>query len=46
LALKSRLITHGEPEVTFHRYPDVMPRMQREAADKIAKVVRFDGLAA
>lgn len=40
----SERLGHASPEFTLHRYAHVMPGMQREAADTIARAVRFDGL--
>jgi len=46
IGVVSERLGHASPEFTLHRYAHVMPGMQREAADKIARAVRFDGLAA
>ena len=46
IGVVSERLGHASPEFTLHRYAHVMPGMQREAADKIASAVRFDGLAA
>ena len=46
IGVVSERLGHASPEFTLHRYSHVMPGMQREAADKIARAVRFDGLAA
>ena len=46
IGVVSERLGHASPEFTLHRYAHVMPGMQREAADTIARAVRFDGLAA
>ena len=46
IGVVSERLGHASPEFTLHRYAHVMPGMQREAADKIARAVKFDGLAA
>ncbi|MEX1133363.1 MAG: tyrosine-type recombinase/integrase [Acidimicrobiia bacterium] len=46
IGVVSERLGHASPEFTLHRYSHVMPGMQREAADMIARAVRFDGLAA
>jgi integrase len=38
----SERLGHASPEFTLHRYSHVMPGMQREAADTIARAVRFE----
>ena len=35
------MLNHASPEFTLHPYSHVMPGMQREAADTIARAVRF-----
>jgi integrase len=42
IGVVSERLGHASPEFTLHRYAHVMPGMQREAADKIAREVRFD----
>jgi integrase len=42
IGVVSERLGHASPEFTLHRYSHVMPGMQREAADKIARAVRFD----
>jgi integrase len=42
IGVVSERLGHASPEFTLHRYSHVMPGMQREAADTIARVVRFD----
>ena len=46
IGVVSERLGHASPEFTLHRYSHVMPGMQREAADTIARAVRFDGHAA
>jgi integrase len=46
IGVVSERLGHASPEFTLHRYSHVMPGMQREAADTIARAVRFDGQAA
>lgn len=43
IGVVSERLGHVSPEFTLHRYSDVMPGMQREAAGTIARAVRFDG---
>jgi integrase len=43
IGVVSERLGHASPEFTLHRYSHVMPGMQREAADTIARAVRFDG---
>jgi integrase len=42
IGVVSERLGHASPEFTLHRYSHVMPGMQREAADTIARAVRFD----
>jgi integrase len=42
IGVVSERLGHAAPEFTLHRYSHVMPGMQREAADTIARAVRFD----
>jgi integrase len=42
IGVVSERLGHASPEFTLHRYSHVMPGMQREAADAIARAVRFD----
>lgn len=42
IGVVSERLGHASPEFTLHRYSHVMPGMQRDAADKIARAVRFD----
>jgi integrase len=42
IGVVSERLGHASPEFTLHRYSHVMPGMQREAADIIARAVRFD----
>ena len=42
IGVVSERLGHASPEFTLHRYAHVMPGMQREAADMIAREVRFD----
>lgn len=42
IGVVSERLGHASPEFMLHRYAHVMPGMQREAADKIARTVRFD----
>jgi integrase len=46
IGVVSERLGHASPEFTLHRYSHVMPGMQREAADTIARAVMFDGQAA
>lgn len=46
IGVVSERLGHASPEFTLHRYSHVMPGMQRDAADRIAREVRFDGLVA
>jgi integrase len=46
IGVVSERLGHASPEFTLHRYSHVMPGMSREAADTIARAVRFDGAAA
>jgi integrase len=43
IGVVSERLGHASPEFTLHRYSHVMPGMQREAADTIARAGRFDG---
>jgi integrase len=43
IGVVSERLGHASPEFTLQRYAHVMPGMQRDAADKIARAVRFDG---
>ena len=43
IGVVSERLGHASPEFTLHRYSHVMPGMQREAADAIARAVRVDG---
>lgn len=45
IGVVSERLGHASPEFTLHRYSHVMPGMQRDAADKIARAVKFDGVA-
>ncbi|MEX1092674.1 MAG: site-specific integrase [Acidimicrobiia bacterium] len=42
----SERLGHASPEFTLHRYAHVMPGMQRDAADRIARAVHLDDLDA
>jgi integrase len=42
IGVVSERLGYASPEFTLHRYSHVMPGMQREAADTIARAVRFD----
>ena len=42
IGVVSERLGHASPEFTLHRYSHVMPGMQREAADIIARAVKFD----
>lgn len=42
IGVVSERLGHASPEFTLQRYSHVMPGMQRDAADKIARAVRFD----
>jgi integrase len=42
IGVVSERLGHASPEFTLHRYSHVMPGMQREAANTIARAVRFD----
>lgn len=42
IGVVSERLGHASPEFTLHRYAHVMPGMQRDAADLIARAVRFD----
>jgi integrase len=42
----SERLGHASPEFTLHRYAHVMPGMQRDAADRIARAVHLDDLSA
>lgn len=42
IGVVSERLGHASPEFTLHRYAHVMPGMQRDAADTIARAVRFD----
>ncbi len=42
IGVVSERLGHASPEFTLHRYSHVMPGMQREAADTIARAVPFD----
>jgi len=46
IGVVSERLGHASPEFTLHRYSHVMPGMQREAADRIARAVHLDDLAA
>ena len=42
----SERLGHASPEFTLHRYAHVMPGMQRDAADRIARAVHLDDIGA
>jgi integrase len=42
----SERLGHASPEFTLHRYAHVMPGMQRDAADRIARAVHLDDMSA
>jgi len=42
IGVVSERLGHASPEFTLHRYSHVMPGMQREAADLIARTVMFE----
>jgi len=42
----SERLGHASPEFTLHRYAHVMPGMQRDAADRIARAVHLDDISA
>lgn len=42
IGVVSERLGHASPEFTLHRYIHLLPGMQREAADIIARAVRFD----
>lgn len=44
IGVVSERLGHASPEFTLHRYAHVMPGMQREAADRIARAVRFNAI--
>jgi integrase len=44
IGVVSERLGHASPEFTLHRYSHVMPGMQREATDTIARAVRLDGV--
>lgn len=44
IGVVSERLGHASPEFTLHRYAHVMPGMQREAADRVARVVHLDDL--
>jgi integrase len=46
IGVVSERLGHASPEFTLHRYAHVMPGMQREAADRIARAVHLDDLSA
>lgn len=46
IGVVSERLGHASPEFTLHRYAHVMPGMQREAADRIARAVHLDDLTA
>lgn len=46
IGVVSERLGHANPEFTLHRYAHVMPGMQREAADRIARAVQLDDLTA
>ncbi|MFP4555216.1 MAG: tyrosine-type recombinase/integrase, partial [Actinomycetota bacterium] len=46
IGVVSERLGHASPEFTLHRYSHVMPGMQRDAADRIARAVHLDDLAA
>ncbi len=43
IGVVSERLGHASPEFTLHRYSHVMPGMQREAADAVARAVRLGG---
>ena len=46
IGVVSERLGHASPDFTLHRYAHVMPGMQREAADRIARAVHLDDLSA
>ena len=46
IGVVSERLGHASPEFTLHRYTHLMPGMQREAADRIARAVHLDDLTA
>jgi integrase len=46
IGVVSERLGHASPEFTLTRYFHLLPGMSREAADTIARAVRFDGAAA
>lgn len=42
IGVVSERLGHASPEFTLRRYSHVTPGMQREAADAVARAVRFD----
>lgn len=44
IGVVSERLGHASPEFTLHRYSHVMPGMQREAADTIARAVRDEAV--
>jgi len=45
IGVVSERLGHASPEFTLHRYAHVMPGMQRDAADRIARAVHLDDLS-
>lgn len=46
IGVVSERLGHSDPAFTLHRYSHVMPGMQREAADRIARAVHLDDVSA
>ena len=46
IGVVSERLGHSDPGFTLARYSHIMPGMQREAADKIARAVHLDDITA
>ena len=46
IGVVSERLGHSDPGFTLSRYSHIMPGMQREAADKIARAVHLDDVTA